>query len=122
MRECLTDNSEPAATPTHWPNGRSRGVQRVSHRHDAIIDAIIADPRISQHELAARFGYTAGWVSQINQSYAEEHHERGSVRRVTNIAVHAGLNDLLAFFDNDLSRKRCTKCIKAKAAKNCPRH
>lgn len=69
MRACMADCSKPSAqgagVPTHWPNGRARGVQRVSYTHNAIIDALIADPCISQKELAARFGYTAGWVSQI---------------------------------------------------------
>ena len=72
LRGCLSDKVEPTAqgTPTHWPNGRARGVQRVSYTHNAIIDALIADPCISQQELAARFGYTAGWVSQILASDA----------------------------------------------------
>ncbi len=58
------------SVPNRWPNGRARGVQCVSHTHVAIIDAIIADPCISQQQLAARFGYTAGWVSQILASAA----------------------------------------------------
>lgn len=53
-----------------WPSGVARGITKVSYTHDAMIDMIVADPCISQMELAARFGYTAGWVSQIIASDA----------------------------------------------------
>lgn len=56
--------------PEHdkWPSGANRGVARVSYTHDAMVDAIIANPVISQNELAAYFGYTPSWVSQIMAS------------------------------------------------------
>lgn len=41
-----------------------------NYSHDAMIDAIIADPTISQSELASLFGYTAGWISQVINSDA----------------------------------------------------
>lgn len=43
---------------------------KVRYTHAAMIDAIIANPCISQNELAAIFGYTAAWVSQIVTSDA----------------------------------------------------
>lgn len=43
-------------------------IAKVSYTHDAMIDMIIARPGISQNELAARFGYTASWISQIISS------------------------------------------------------
>lgn len=45
-------------------------VQKVNYTHDAMIDTIIANPRISQGELARQFGYTQPWVSQIMSSDA----------------------------------------------------
>ena len=53
-----------------WPSGASKGVVKVRYTHDAMIDAIIAEPTISQNQLAAIFGYSAGWVSQIISSDA----------------------------------------------------
>jgi hypothetical protein len=60
----------PAAAPArfpaeYWPSGAARGISKVHYTHDAMINCIIADPCISQNELAAHFGYTAGWVSQV---------------------------------------------------------
>jgi hypothetical protein len=43
-------------------------VKRISYTHDAMIDLIIADPLISQGQLARHFGYTEGWVSQVFNS------------------------------------------------------
>jgi len=53
-----------------WESGANRGITKVSYTHDTMIDFIIADPCITQFELATRFGYTAGWVSQIIASDA----------------------------------------------------
>lgn len=43
---------------------------KVSYTHDAMIDLIIANPSISQNEIAAHFGYTPTWVSIIFNSDA----------------------------------------------------
>lgn len=53
--------------PAHdkWPSGANRGIAAVKYTHDAMIDLIIQNPSISQNALAAHFGYTASWVSQI---------------------------------------------------------
>lgn len=53
-----------------WESGSNRGVGKVRYTHDAMIDLIIADPAVSQNVLAAHFGYTASWVSQILHSDA----------------------------------------------------
>lgn len=42
-----------------------RSIAKVSYTHDAFIDLVISTPTISQRELAAHFGYTEAWVSQI---------------------------------------------------------
>lgn len=40
-------------------------IDRVKYSHDAMIDMIIANPRISQNQLAEYFHYSVGWVSRI---------------------------------------------------------
>lgn len=45
-------------------------ILKVRYTHDALIDAIIAAPHAKQRELAAIFGYTEGWISQIMSSDA----------------------------------------------------
>jgi len=50
--------------------GAAVAIQKVRYSHDAMIDLIVANPAVSQNELAAHFGYTPGWVSQIINSDA----------------------------------------------------
>lgn len=48
----------------------SQVIAKPSYTHAAMIDMIVAQPEISQRELAARFGFTEGWISQILRSDA----------------------------------------------------
>lgn len=41
------------------------GVAKVNYSHEALADAILTNPAINQRELAAIFGYSEGWISQI---------------------------------------------------------
>lgn len=67
----LLEEVSPTPKPVAlWPSGAARGVQKIRYTHDAMVDLIIADPTISQNALAAHFGYTAGWVSQVITSDA----------------------------------------------------
>lgn len=45
-------------------------IRRISYTHDAMIDAIIANPSIAQRDLARLFGYTESWISQVINSDA----------------------------------------------------
>lgn len=45
-------------------------IQRVKYSHDAMIDVVLANPSISQNEIAKHFGYTVPWVSRIFSSDA----------------------------------------------------
>lgn len=40
-------------------------IKKVGYSHDAMIDAIIADPSLSQNQLATMFGYSVPWVSRV---------------------------------------------------------
>ena len=48
--------------PTAPTMGR---LKRVSYTHEALIDLIIEHPEMDQNHLAAYFGYTPGWISNI---------------------------------------------------------
>lgn len=43
---------------------------KVSYTHAAMIDLIISDPWITQNSIAAHFGYTPGWISNVLASDA----------------------------------------------------
>ena len=50
--------------------GQGARPPKIRYSHDGMIDMIVAEPWISQNELALRFGYTASWVSTIMTSDA----------------------------------------------------
>lgn len=45
-------------------------IEKASYTHAAMIDQIVANPMVSQGDLARHFGFTQGWVSQILRSDA----------------------------------------------------
>lgn len=45
-------------------------IEKASYTHAAMVDLIVANPMISQRDIAYYFGYTEGWVSQILRSDA----------------------------------------------------
>lgn len=47
-----------------------RALQKISYTHDGMIDLIVANPGMSQDMLAAHFGYSASWISQVFSSDA----------------------------------------------------
>lgn len=48
----------------------AKAIERVKYSHDAMIDLIIANPALSQGQIASHFGYTQAWVSRIFNSDA----------------------------------------------------
>lgn len=46
------------------------GLLKLNYSHDAMIDLIVGNPWITQRSIAARFGYTEGWVCNIISSDA----------------------------------------------------
>lgn len=69
---------QPAGSPSEAPGGKplalsapsSPSIAKVRYTHEAMIDLIIANPAISQNDLAAHFGYSASWISTIMGSDA----------------------------------------------------
>lgn len=45
-------------------------IKKVNYTHDAVIDQILAQPGITQKQLAAQFGYTQAWLSIVMSSDA----------------------------------------------------
>lgn len=43
-------------------------LKKIAYSHQAMADAILANPGIHQNHLAAMFGYTPGWISQVINS------------------------------------------------------
>lgn len=68
----------PSTQSEFWPSGAHRGICKVQYTHDDMINTILTNPVISQGEIAARYGYTAGWVSQIisSDAFQARMHER----------------------------------------------
>jgi len=58
------------SAPLQGTTSAANAVARVNYSHDAMIDLIIANPAISQNELAKHFGYSAAWVSRVRNSDA----------------------------------------------------
>jgi len=54
-------------------------LQKCSYTHDALIDLIISNPEMTQNHLAAHFGYTPPWISNILASDAFQ--EKMAARR-----------------------------------------
>lgn len=46
-------------------SGQKWGIQRVSWSHDAMIDIILANPTLTQGQLAEKLGYSVGWTSRV---------------------------------------------------------
>lgn len=57
-----------------WPSGaaksKDQAIAKIAYTHDAMIDLLIANPAMSQNSLAAAFGYTPSWISQVMSSDA----------------------------------------------------
>lgn len=58
------------SNPAPRPDRKVNAVAKVNYSHVDMIDCIIANPSISQGQLAARYGYTQAWICQVMQSDA----------------------------------------------------
>lgn len=57
------------AGPVTRPGTQGR-LQKVRYTHEAMIELIIAEPTLSQGQLAEHFGYSQGWISCVLASDA----------------------------------------------------
>lgn len=85
------------ATPlqTATDHGRSHGPARIRYNHDAMIDIILAEPEISQKELAQRFGYTQTWISRVFCSEGFAHRLAERKTELVDPTIVASIEDRL---------------------------
>lgn len=70
-------------------------IAKVRYTHDAIIDAILANPAISQGELAKEFGYTQTWISIVVNSDAFKSRLAERKGELTDPKLQATINERL---------------------------
>lgn len=68
---------------------------KVSYTHDAMIDMILAEPLITQMELASRFGYTQPWVCRIIGSDSFQQALAARRSEIVNPVIVASLEERL---------------------------
>lgn len=104
-----TSSCGPSAPSSEPTAPREQAIQKIGYTHDAMIDLLIAHPAISQNALAARFGYTAAWVSQIMSSDAFQ--ARFAARRAELVdpkikeAIDAGYDTIIQLSQEHLLRR-----------------
>lgn len=72
LLEELARQGQQAREQAPQPAAREGGARppRMRYTHEAMADALVANPGISQGQLAAQFGYTPAWVSTVINSDA----------------------------------------------------
>jgi hypothetical protein len=66
---------------------------KVNYSHDGMIDLILTSPGISQDQIAALTGYTAGWISNIMASDAFQSRLAARREEVIDPVVRATLEE-----------------------------
>lgn len=103
---------------------RPRGPAKIRYTHADMIDYIIANPWVSQGELALRYGYTQGWVSTVMASDAFQSALAKRREEVVNPAMVATLEERfraltlqsLERLTNELEKPGCKPEIALRAA------
>lgn len=71
MLDQLLNEKTEQSSANNTSTVHSQGViKRINYSHKAMIDMILANPGISQNALAATFGYSVSWISQVMSSDA----------------------------------------------------
>lgn len=68
-------------------------LQRVRYTHDAMIDLLIANPAISQNEIAKHFNYSVPWVSRVFCSDAFQARLAARREELVNPVLAQGVED-----------------------------
>lgn len=63
MLEDLLQEATQRQAPLPAP--RREVIAKINYSHDAMVDLIVSNPGISQNAIAATFGYSVSWISQI---------------------------------------------------------
>lgn len=70
LNEVLGQAMRPATSLLSGEEPRPQAIAKLRYTHEAMVDLIIANPAISQNELARTFGFSAPWVSRVLASDA----------------------------------------------------
>lgn len=68
------------------------GVARVRYTHEAMANMVIADPSISQNQIARHFGYSVGWISRIFNSDAFQAYLHSRIEDLQDPELRARVN------------------------------
>lgn len=68
-------------------------IQKVRYTHDALVDIIVANPAVTQREMAATFGYTEAWMSIIINSDAFKERLAARKEEIVDPIIRATLED-----------------------------
>lgn len=85
--------ADTAEVPKETPSHQGGAIAKLRYSHDAMVDLILAEPWISQNDLAAKFGYSASWVSQIIASDAFQAKYAERSKALVDPAVLASVNE-----------------------------
>ena len=72
---------------------------KIRYTHDAMIDLVIANPWISQNEIAERFGYSVPWVSIVFSSDAFKNRLEERRGEVVDPVIRASLKERFEALD-----------------------
>jgi hypothetical protein len=81
------------STPLNSTESAAGAIAKVRYTHDAMIDLVIANPSISQNEIAKHFGYTVAWVSRIFCSDAFQARLEARKAEIVNPALTASVEE-----------------------------
>ena len=75
LRAAESELGPPSLRPATLPPARADrplapGPRKLNYTHEDCIDAILANPAVTQNALAERYGYTPSWISLIINSDA----------------------------------------------------
>ena len=97
---------ETAPPPADAPKP---AIQKVNYSHDGMINLILANRGITQNAIAAHYGYSASWVSQVMSSDAFQ----------AKLAERAA--EIMAAFDAQAPRYQGDEAIDTRAVMARPR-
>ncbi|HNC98909.1 MAG TPA: hypothetical protein PKW90_22435 [Myxococcota bacterium] len=87
LEELQRAGDAPSGSPERATLGKIR------YTHDAMIDLVIANPWISQNEIAERFGYSVPWVSIVFSSDAFKNRLEERRGEVVDPVIRASLKE-----------------------------
>lgn len=76
-------------------------IAKTNYSHDGMIDMIIANPGVSQNEIARQLGYSASWVSLVMSSDVFQNRLQERTNEVIDPALRATLKER---FDGIIAR------------------